>query len=238
MNDVTTNDVQERGTPEAAGSRRPRVVDEVHAALRRRIVQLELPPGHQALEEELARELGVSRTPVREALVRLQQEGLVDIVPRQGMRVRPISARDIREINEVLAFLEAGAAEKLASRRLSPAEMTRLETSIAEMDRALESEDLEAWAKADYDFHALLIELSGNRHLIDVARAFLDKAHRIRLLTTPHRRPPVYSNVNHAAVVEAIRRGDAQTALEIHRAHKRRWSRELADILDHLDLPA
>jgi DNA-binding GntR family transcriptional regulator len=230
------NELADSTAPNHAG-RRPRVVDEVYAELRRKIIHMELAPGYQALEKEIARQLGVSRTPVREALVRLQQEGLVEIVPRQGMRVRPISARDIREINEVLAYLEAGAAEKLASRRVTPEEMARLEAAIAEMDRALDSDDLDAWAQADYQFHGLLVEFTGNRHLIEVARGFLDRAHRIRLLTTPLRSRPVYSNVNHAAVVEAIRRGDAQTAQEIHRAHKRRWSRELNDVLDRLDLP-
>jgi DNA-binding GntR family transcriptional regulator len=66
---------------------------------------------------------------------------------------------------------------------------------------------------------------------------FLDKAHRFRLLTLPYREKPVYSNVNHAAVVEAIRRGDPQSALEIHRSHKRRWGREMNDILERINLP-
>ena len=91
--------------------------------------------------------------------------------------------------------------------------------------------------RADYSFHRLLIELCGNEHLREVAINFLDKAHRFRLLTMPYRARPVYSNVNHAAVVEAIRRGDAQTAVDIHRAHKRRWSRELGEILERMDLP-
>ncbi len=78
--------------------------------------------------------------------------------------------------------------------------------------------------------------MAGNRHLGEVAHNCLDKAHRFRLLTLPHRDNPVYSNVNHAAVVEAIRRGDPQSALEIHRSHKRRWGRELNEILDRVNI--
>ncbi len=213
------------------------MVEEAYSRLRKKILINELPPGFSALEEELALQLGMSRTPVREALIRLEKEGLVEVVPRRGMRVRPVTARDMREINEVLACLEVQAAKRLASRRVSPDEMATLEATIAEMDRALEAEDMAAWSKADYRFHRLIIELCGNHHLAETAKLFLDKAHRSRLLTQPYRDRPVYSNVNHAAVIEAIRRGDAETAGEIHGAHKRRWSRELNEIIERMDLP-
>jgi len=90
---------------------------------------------------------------------------------------------------------------------------------------------MDAWNSADYQFHLLLIEACGNHHLIETAKRFLEKANRFRYLTSTRRKSPVYSNVNHAAVVEAIRRGDPQSAGEIHRAHKRRWMPELIDIL-------
>ena len=213
------------------------MVEEAFVALKAKIIHNEFEPGFQALEEELALLLGMSRTPVREALIRLENEGFVEVIPRRGMRVKPLSRRDIREINEVLACLEAEAAEKLASRRPGPEEIARLEAAIAGMDEALETDKPDAWAEADYRFHRLLVEMCGNRHLSDVALNFLEKAHRFRLITLPLREKPVYSNVNHAAVVEAIRRGDPQTALEIHRAHKRRWGRELNDVLERLKLP-
>src|ERR1044071_5104736 len=78
----------------------------VYEALRRRILDNVWPPGHQALEQAIALELGVSRTPVREALIRLEREGLVQVIPRHGMRVLPMSAADMREIYEVLSALE------------------------------------------------------------------------------------------------------------------------------------
>lgn len=187
-----------------------------------------------ALEPELALRLGMSRTPVREALIRLEQEGFVELIPRRGMRVAALSPRDIREITEVLACLEVEAAERLASRRCSAEELARFDAAIAAMDAALEAKDHDRWNEADYAFHVLLVESCGNRHLVETAKQYLEKAHRFRALTSVHRAPPVYSNVNHAAVVEAIRRGDPQSAVEIHRAHKRRWLRELDDILRHL----
>lgn len=225
-------------TPAAdARADRRSMSEAAYAELKRRILRNEIAPGAQFLEQELAVALGMSRTPLREAAVRLQNEGLVEITPRRGLKVAPLSKRDIREINEVLEVLEVQAAERLAARRVSTEELRRLEEAVAAMDAALERDDQEGWGEADYAFHGLLIELCGSRRLTEVARQFLDRAHRFRLLTLPLRARPVYSNVNHAAVVEAIRRNDPQTAQDIHRAHKRRWARELADLLDRMDLP-
>lgn len=222
---------------EALRVERRTMVETAYGELKRKILGAELAPGAQFLEEELAVMLGMSRTPVREAAVRLEQEGFVEIVPRRGFRVTRLSKRAVREINEVLECLEIQAAERLAGRLVPADELRLLEAAVARMDAALESEDAQAWAQADYEFHSLLIELCGNQHLADVARNYLDKAHRFRLLTLPLRARPVYSNVNHAAVVEAVRRNDPQTAQDIHRAHKRRWARELSDLLERLDLP-
>jgi DNA-binding GntR family transcriptional regulator len=213
------------------------MAETAYEQLKSKILRGELAPGAQLLEEELAVTLGMSRTPVREAAVRLEQEGFVAIVPRRGFRVTPLSKRAVREINEVLECLEIQAAERLAARQIAPEDLKLLEGAVGRMDAALATEDQQAWAQADYEFHTLLIELCGNQHLAEVARNFLDKAHRFRLLTLPLRPKPVYSNVNHAAVVEAVRRNDPQTAQDIHRAHKRRWARELSDLLERLDLP-
>lgn len=208
------------------------LVDAAYALLRERILSNDLKPGSVTLESDLAQMLGMSRTPLREAVARLAYEGLVEAIPRRGIRVTPVTVRDMREINEVLSCLEVQAAERLAARRLAKGEIGALDEAIAAMDAALESGDLDAWGKADFRFHSLLIELCGNRHLTRTARLYLDKAHRARLLTLPLRRKPVYSNSNHAAVVEAIRRGDPETAREIHFAHKRRWSSELDSIVE------
>ena len=202
--------------------------------IKQAIIAREMPPGYQALEPELALRLGMSRTPVREALVRLENEGFVELVPRRGMRVTPLSTTDIRDITALLACLEVEAAERLASEGVEAATLARFDAAIAGMDAALREADLDAWNDADYAFHLLLVGASRNRHLVDMAQRLLEKADRFRLLTSAHRLPPVYSNVNHAAVVEAIRHRDPQSAAEIHRSHKRRWMRELDDILVRL----
>src|SRR6201999_1447708 len=85
-----------------AGPLRQKSTDKVYAALRRKVIDSELAPGSHILEQELAIMLGVSRTPLREALVRLENEGLVEIVPRHGIRIIPMSVADMKEIYQVL----------------------------------------------------------------------------------------------------------------------------------------
>ena len=110
-----------------ARSRKPKtLVDRVYNEIQNRILYNVWGTGHQALEQELADELNVSRTPVREALVRLQRDGLVKVVPRHGMRVLPISLTDIQEIHQILTSLEALAVELAATRRLSAGNKTPL----------------------------------------------------------------------------------------------------------------
>lgn len=208
-----------------------------YAELKREIIEGDLLPASQWLEEELAVRLGMSRTPVREALVRLEQEGFVQITPRRGIRVRELTRRDVIEVNEVLECLELQAVERLATRGVTPEDMVRLDETIAGMDDALARDDVHGWAAADYGFHRLIIELAGNRHLEAVAMTFLDKAHRFRVKTLELRVKPQKSTSSHAATVEAIRRMDVEMALDIHRLHKRRWAREVETLIERLGLP-
>jgi len=225
---------QARGAAEHAprGSR----VDEAYRAIRARILDNTYPPGYQALEQSLADELGLSRTPVREALIRLHRERLVEVVPRHGMRVLPVSPTDMKEIYEILTALEGMAAELLAKRRPSDAALAPLERASRDMARALRADDLEAWAEADARFHRQLIELAGNRLLAEAVLHFWDRAHRVRRLTLRLRPKPVDSTKEHLALVERIRAGDPRGAHEVNRAHRERASRELLAILERYRL--
>lgn len=208
------------------------LVDTAYSALRRRILDNTYPPGHQALEQALAEELGISRTPLREALIRLQKEGLVEVIPRHGMRVLPVSPADMKEIYEILSALESMAAALAAKRRPADAELAPLEAASRDMARALKADDLEAWAEADERFHRHLVELSGNRLLVEAVLNFWDRAHRARRFTLRLRPKPLHSTKEHTALVERIRAGDAAGANEVNRAHRERASRELLEILE------
>ena len=216
--------------------RRKSLVDEAYRAIRQRVLDNVYPPGHRALELELAGQLGISRTPLREALLRLRNEGLVEIVPRHGVRVMPVSATDMKEIYEILTALESMAAELAAKRRPTQTEVEPLERASRDMARALKANDLDAWAEADERFHRTLIELSGNRLLMQAVLNFWDRSHRARMFTLRLRPKPVHSTKEHRALVERIRDGDAQGAYAVTRDHRERGSRELLTIIEQYRL--
>jgi DNA-binding GntR family transcriptional regulator len=188
-------------------------------------------PDGQYLEQELADALNMSRTPVREALIRLNDERLVEVRPRHGARIMPVSLDDMREIYELLTELESLAARRVAERGLRPPQIARLEAAVAGMDAALEHDDLLAWARCDETFHALLVDLSGNSRLSQIVSTFRDQAHRVRMQTLRLRPKPVDSNRDHAAVVQAIRNRDGERAAAIHRRHRQQACAMLLKLL-------
>lgn len=223
-------------TATKSGPQRASLVERTYREIKRRILDNFYPPNLRVLEQDLAQQLGVSRTPVREALIRLQNEGLVEVQPRRGMRVMPISPDDMREIYEVLMCLESRAAERLAERRPSAGELVPLFGAVQDMDRALAAGDLDAWAGADERFHRFLLELAGNRRLAAMALTVFDQVHRARMATLRTRPLPRQSNRDHWALVEAILEGDGRKAAELHRAHRQRAMRLLTGLLKRHNL--
>ncbi|MEM9584297.1 MAG: GntR family transcriptional regulator [Pseudomonadota bacterium] len=180
----------------------------------------DLPAGSDHLETELAEALSLSRTPVREALLVLEAQGLVEIRPRKGVRIKPISPEDMGEIYDILTELESLAAGTAATRDLSVGDLAALEQTINEMDRALSIGDLAAWAKADDTFHTELVRLGGNSRVTTIVAMMSDQVRRARLATLDLRPAPLQSNADHRAVLTAIRSGDAKTARRTHHAHR------------------
>ncbi len=208
--------------------------DKAYREIKNLILENQMPAGHQVMEQELSELLQMSRTPTREALVRLANEGLIEIRPRHGMRVKPVSPDDMREIYEILTALESTAAALAAQRNLSPAQINEMKQAVSDMDTSLETGRIDLWAEADEKFHKLLVEFSGNERLQKLVGTYIDQVHRIRILTLKMRPKPIDSNKDHRAVLDAIERADAESARHIHRTHRERNGRMLVDILiDH-----
>lgn len=224
--------------PDAPGKSADRgsQAEQAYVQLKQLILDGTLPAGAQMLELEAAARLNMSRTPVREAMVRLRQEGIVEIRPRHGMRVLPISADDMREIYEIMTALEGAAAEAVALRGLSNRQISALQASVRDMKSSLEREDLQGWATADARFHHTLVELSGNQRLIQMVAQLWDQVHRARLLTLRLRPTPTDSNREHEALVQAIIDGNPQEARAIHEEHRRRAGKMLVELLERLGL--
>lgn len=209
---------------------------EAYLEIRRRILDNEWTPGFSALEQDLAEQLQMSRTPVREALLRLQDEGLVAVVPRHGMRVLPVSPEDMREIYQVLTALESAAAGMAAMANASEGHLASLKQACDEMEAALLTKDLQAWAEADECFHTQLLLLSGNKILTETVLRFWDRAHRARLVTLRLRQLPEVSTREHRELIDAISSGDSDLAERLHRSHRERGMRELLHILEVFQL--
>lgn len=147
-------------------------------ALRERILAGSFPPAQRLVEAEIARQLGISRGPVREALARLREEGLVRDIGRRGWFVHELTAEDLREIYVLRAALESRAA-RLILEREDTAALDALTGIVNELRAAAARSDREAFARLDFEFHEQLTRLSGNRRL---HRAFVQQAGVLRTL--------------------------------------------------------
>lgn len=205
--------------------------DQAYLELRRLILEDLLHPGQQLLEQELTERLAMSSTPLRIALARLQSEGFLEIKPRHGVRILPLSATDSGEIYEILTSLEATAAYLLAKRSLSTQELAPLEQAVVEMEAA--GDAIESWSVADERFHVALVSMCGNRRLEQTVHMYRDQANRVRKATLRLRLhpSPQQSTQHHRALFEAIRKGDAISARALHLSHRDGYEEALLKIL-------
>ena len=162
-------------------SLRQRAYDEI----RQQIIDLRLAPGSRLVERDLATELEVSRIPLREAFQRLQQDGLVVIVPRQGAIVAPFTVDDVRDLFDVRESLEVLAA-RLAAERADAVGLGKLSVQLDAARAATEGQDRPGIAAANAGFHRIIVELSANPLLESVLRPLES---RTRVVVSPDQRP-------------------------------------------------
>jgi len=224
----------EAGTGESTRISR---TDEAYRVLKAEIMANRMPPGFQAMETELAEQLGISRTPIREAIIRLSEEGLVEMRRRRGIRVLPISVTDMREIYDLLTLLEADCARRLTEARLSKSQIILLEDAVNEMEAALSRDALDVWAQADDRFHRLHLDFVANRRLAKMIGQLLDQAHRVRMFTLHLRKKPMKSTKDHRAMVRALQKGDPENTSRLYTEHRQLAAVELFDILERHKLP-
>ena len=205
--------------------------EQAYLKIKHKILQNIYPGGFQVLEDTLSEDLGMSRTPLKEALVRLANEGLIEILPRRGMRILPLTASDIAEIYEVLSPLELLAARLLAERQNNIDSVKALQAEVDQMKRALTADDLDAWAAADERFHRTLVDETGNTRLATAAKNLLDQSQRFRMFTLRLREKPVRSTRNHESLVTSIRKHDATKAVSEHAVHRANWHEYMTELM-------
>lgn len=175
-------------------------------------------PGERLMEIPLSEELGVSRTPIREAIRKLELEGFVIMIPRRGTYVADISLKDISQVFEIRSALEelAGA---LAAERITAEEIEYLERMLVEIGTYIEKKDMEKIVEADVNFHEVLYKASRNERLVEIIHNLREQTLRFRTVSMnqPGRLAKTWEE--HRLLVEAIADRDANKARKIARLH-------------------
>ena len=188
--------------------------DVVFNTLRRAILRGELKPGERLMEIRLANKLGVSRTPIREAIRKLELEGLVLMVPRKGAEVAEITEKNLRDVLEVRCALEELAVQ-LACDRIDPERMQQLLDAAAHFRDILGTADITELGEADEAFHDVIFRATDNRRLIQLLNNLREQMYRYRIEYLKKKECYPQLLEEHAAIIQAIREHDKAKATEI-----------------------
>lgn len=220
-----------RGAEATSGRVETQNVDDVHDRVRTAILRGELPPETVVSQVQLARDLGVSRTPLREALRMLQREGLIESEHNRRVRVAGFSLPDLEQLYIMRVTLEYTAI-RLTIPRLSPEDIASLEGDLAQMTHFDEQEDFERWEVPHRAFHRLLVRGAGDRMSIALSQ-LSDHAERYRRLHAT-RVPKVKLRVarEHRLILDAAKVHDAETGARRLGAHLAHTAFEVTELID------
>jgi len=172
------------------------------------------------LEPELARVLGVSRTPVREALIRLEADNLIKLIPRRGMKVLPLSQRDVAELVEALEAFELSAADAIFTGALT-IDVQALESKIKLMHQSSSNQDKSSWVEADESFHADFVRLMNNSRLQGLFEGLLSQLHRAKIQVFDLSADWGDFSASNSELILALKQGRREEAVSaIRRYHK------------------
>ncbi len=203
--------------------------------LREAIISGVLKPGERLMEIQLAEELGVSRTPVREAIRKLEMEGFVVMIPRRGTYVADISIKDINDVFEIRTALDVLAAG-LAAERISDEELEEMERMMVEIAEYAEEGDMDKIVEADTRFHDVLYKASRNERLVGIVSNLREQITRLRATSMNYPGRLTQMLEEHKCLVEAIAARDVEGAQRLAREHlenaEQTLLREIAEIAE------
>lgn len=191
------------------------LTERAYSIVKRRIIRLELLPGAVFTEGALSKEFGFSKTPVREALTRLQREGLVEAMPRAGYRATAVTLRDARDLFSVRMMLEPEAAALAAANRIAPERLLELEVLCRQSFDPQDQQSMARFLAANTQFHYAVAQASENELLAEMIHDLLNRMERLlhlKLLVTPRATDIVHE---HQTLLEALRAEDPESARAI-----------------------
>lgn len=202
----------------------------VTEALRQAIVEMRLSPGEMLSEQDLARRLGVSRSPVREAFIKLSQSGLVRVLPQRGTQVVKISRAGVEDARFIREAVECAVVREAAA-RADPAMIGALDDSLARQKRGQRSNASHAFLALDEEFHRLLAEAAGRPTAWEMIQDVKPQMDRVRFLDLAQATPRHVVLAQHVVIVEAIRAGDSAAAETAMRQHLSEILRSLPQLM-------
>lgn len=201
--------------------------------LKNAIIKGDVPPGGRLIESRLAETLGISRTPVREAIHKLEREGYLRKLPRGGFNVLGLSREDVEETFGIRSVLESYAA-RLAAEKHLPTDLKPLEIKIKIYQKHLDNKDLDALPDINTDFHDLLYALSRSPKLIHMINNLRDQIYRFRQLILRNEKLAKMSNEDHKDMLDRIRQRDADGVENLVREHLARGKKAVMESYDEL----
>lgn len=192
--------------------------DIVFETLRKAILDGDLKPGERVMEVQLAEELGVSRTPVREAIRKLELEGLLVMVPRKGAYVADVSIKDVLSVLEIRASLE-GLGASLAAERITEEEVEKLKLSAKDFEAMHEANDRDGMVEKDTEFHSILLSASRNNKLLEIVEGLSDYVQRFRVIYFTEYSDSKNIMDEHRKILEAIDERDIDKASKAAEDH-------------------
>ncbi len=187
--------------------------DVVFNTLRQAILRGELRPGERLMEIQLANKLGVSRTPIREAIRKLELEGLVLMIPRRGAEVAEITEKSLRDVLEVRGALEE-LAVKLACQKITDEQIQELRAAEKEFEQALHSGDVTVYAEADVKFHDVIYHATDNQRLIQLLFNLREQMYRYRVEYLKREEAHGTLLMEHKKIIETIANRDMDAAVD------------------------
>jgi len=192
--------------------------DVVFNTLRRAILKGELKPGERLMEMDLANRLGVSRTPIREAIHKLELEGLAVMIPRKGAKVASITIRDLKDVLEVRKGLEE-LAVKLACERISTDEIQKLKKFSNQFQFAMKTDNLAGLAESDVEFHEIIYHATDNPRLVQILNNLREQMYRYRIEYLKDSTARKTLAIEHEAIWTAVKERNKEKAVENIRNH-------------------
>ena len=190
----------------------------VYRVLKEAIIKGFLEPGTKLLENKIAEEMHVSRTPVREAMQKLVAEGFVKTTPNQTMVVTEVSLEDVKDVLQIRGVLE-GLAARITAKEINIQEIDELENVVAQMSLHVSKENLSSYCKADDEFHDLILNVCGNKWIIQIRDNLGNFIYRFRIksLSVPGRLK--YSLGEHQAIMESLKKHNPAEADKLSQIH-------------------